>query len=68
MQSSFLLITVVLVFRTWAIWGKNNRIAIALLALIFTMMIPIGVFTHLSAASLKCTFTFMLALAHNLMS
>ncbi|KAF8519815.1 hypothetical protein JB92DRAFT_2896880 [Gautieria morchelliformis] len=43
----------VLVFRTWAIWGKSNRVAITLLALIVTMTIPIGVFTHLGTAGLK---------------
>ncbi|KAF8590890.1 hypothetical protein K439DRAFT_1657008, partial [Ramaria rubella] len=36
----------ILVFRTWAIWGQSNKVAITLLSLVAILAIPTGFFAY----------------------
>lgn len=46
---------VILVFRTWAIWGRNSKLAIGLLALLHILAIPTAFFAHIGLGHVECT-------------
>ncbi|KAF8530548.1 hypothetical protein BU17DRAFT_60257 [Hysterangium stoloniferum] len=43
----------VLVFRTWAVWGKNSTVGISLLCAAFILACPTGYFTYYGFSQIK---------------
>ncbi|KAF8582169.1 hypothetical protein K439DRAFT_1351914, partial [Ramaria rubella] len=46
--------TVILIFRTWAIWNRDNKVALGLVAFLLTMATPAGYLTHRGLTSIQC--------------
>jgi len=46
---------VVLVFRTWAIWGQSRKVAIGLAVLFVVVVAPLAYLTEVGLTSVKCS-------------
>lgn len=51
-------VAVVLVFRTWAIWGRNSKMAISLLVFGVSLAVPICLLAHFGLANIQCKFVY----------
>ena len=56
-SSSDSIYLVILIFRTWVIWGKNRRVAIVLPILLVIGLIPLVYLTRIGLTSITCLFS-----------
>ena len=55
---------VVLIFRTWAIWGRSRKVAVGLAVLLGVVLVPLGYLTEMGLAAVKCSFLSTLPVSH----